>query len=75
MNITLSVDERVVAEARRVAASMGKSLNQLVRDYLETLRRQSSVEEELAELEALSRASGGKRDAWVFDREEAHARS
>ena len=75
MNITLSVDERVVAEARRVAASMGKSLNQLVRDYLETLRRQSSVEEELAELEALSRASGGKRDARVFDREEAHARS
>jgi predicted HicB family RNase H-like nuclease len=35
MNLTLSVDERLVEEARKVAAAMGKSVNQLVRDYLE----------------------------------------
>ncbi|HEY9105725.1 MAG TPA: hypothetical protein VIN58_03530 [Roseateles sp.] len=36
MNITLSVDEEVADRARRGAAAMGKSLNQAVRDYLET---------------------------------------
>ncbi len=34
MNVTLSVDDRVVAEARRIAAVRGTSLNQIVRDFL-----------------------------------------
>ena len=33
MNITLSVDERLVRRARKKAEAMGKSLNQLVREY------------------------------------------
>jgi hypothetical protein len=37
MNITLSVDEQVVQRARAAAAAMGKSLNQLVREYLASL--------------------------------------
>lgn len=37
MNITLSIDERVAELARQAASSMGKSLNQAVRDYLEQL--------------------------------------
>ena len=35
MNLTLSVDERVAEGARQTAQAMGKSLNQVVRDYLE----------------------------------------
>ena len=35
MNITLSIDDRVVAKARQIASVRGTSLNQLVRDYLE----------------------------------------
>ena len=35
MNITLSVDEQVAQRAREAAKKMGKSLNQVVRDYLE----------------------------------------
>jgi hypothetical protein len=35
INITLSIDERVVAQARLAAQDMGKSLNQAVRDHLE----------------------------------------
>ena len=35
MNITLSVDEQTVAKARRVAQAMHKSLDQVVREYLE----------------------------------------
>jgi hypothetical protein len=49
MNITLSVDERVAENAREAARKMGKSLNQVVRDYLEQLagpeRRQQECDE------------------------------
>ena len=41
MNITLSVDEQVAQRARQAAQRMGKSLNQLVRDYLEQLAGES----------------------------------
>ena len=37
MNITLSIDEHVADSARKAARSMGKSLNQAVRAYLEQL--------------------------------------
>ena len=37
MNITISVDEQVAHRAREAAHKMGKSLNQVVRDYLEQL--------------------------------------
>jgi hypothetical protein len=32
--ITLSVDEKVLSAARRIAAEQGRSVNALVRDYL-----------------------------------------
>ena len=44
MNITLSVDEKVAQRAREAAQKMGKSLNQVVRDYLEQLAGVMSVE-------------------------------
>ena len=34
MNITVSADEKIIERARKVAQTMGKSLNQAVRDYL-----------------------------------------
>jgi hypothetical protein len=37
MNITLSVDKQVVVRARKRADALGKSLNQLIRDYLQTI--------------------------------------
>jgi predicted HicB family RNase H-like nuclease len=37
MNITLSVDEQVAQRAREAAQMIRKSLNQVVRDYLEQL--------------------------------------
>ncbi|HVT14871.1 MAG TPA: DUF6364 family protein [Thermoanaerobaculia bacterium] len=74
MNLTLSVDERLVEEARKVAAAMGKSVNQLVRDYLEQITSKTTVEEDLAELGRLSRESRGNSRGWKFDRDEIHAR-
>jgi predicted HicB family RNase H-like nuclease len=32
MNVTLSIDEQLVARARKKAEALGKSLNQLIRD-------------------------------------------
>ena len=37
MNVTLSIDEQLVARARKKAEAMGKSLNQAIRDYLQRL--------------------------------------
>jgi predicted HicB family RNase H-like nuclease len=37
MNITLTVDKRVAEQAASAASAMGKSLDQVVRDYLEQL--------------------------------------
>jgi hypothetical protein len=74
MNLTLSVDERLVEEARKVAAAMGKSVNQLVRDYLEQITGKPAVEDDIAELRRLSRESRGDSRGWKFDRDEIHAR-
>jgi 3-oxoacyl-[acyl-carrier protein] reductase len=46
MNVTLALDSRLVERARKAAAAMGKSLNQAIREYLETLAGASSTEDE-----------------------------
>ena len=74
MNVTLSIDENLLRRARRVAESMGKSVNQLIRDYLEEITSQSSVEEEIAEFERLSFGGGGRSRGWKFNRDEIHER-
>ena len=53
MNVTLSIDERIVAEARRIAAVRGISLDQLVRDSLNELMRVDEMEAVVARLDAL----------------------
>ena len=75
MNLTLSIDRAVLDRARRAARSMGKSLNQLVREYLSDLAGQASAEDDVEELVRLSRASGGRSRGWKFDRDETHERS
>ena len=75
MNLTLSVDERIVRKARRAAESMGMSLNQVVRRFLEELAGSQSAEREIAELRELSARSGGRSRGWRFNREEIHERT
>jgi antitoxin component of RelBE/YafQ-DinJ toxin-antitoxin module len=75
MNITLSVDERIAEEARRAAGAMGKSLNQVVRDYLEQLARAHQLQQELDAFEASALATPGRLAGWKFDREEANRRA
>ena len=73
MNITLSVDEQLVERARKKADALGKSLNQLVREYLQRLAGGDDPERSLAEFERLS--GTGHSQGWRFERDEVHERS
>ena len=73
MNITLSVDEKTVVRAREVAATMGKSLNELTRDDLERLIQKHRREQDFFEFERLSNRGDSAR--WVFNRDELHERA
>lgn len=72
MNLTLSVDERTVEQARKAAQAMGKSLNQAVRDYLEQLAGQAQQEAVIEELRALSMKGHSPKAGWTFEREEVY---
>lgn len=72
MNLTLSVDDRVVEQARKAAQAMGKSLNQAVRDYLEQLAGETQRDAVVAELAQLSMRGHG-RQGWRFDRDDVYA--
>ena len=69
-NITLSVDETVLATVRRRAAEQNSSVNALVRDYLTNLAAQEDrarrARSELRKLSAESRARLGKK-TWTRD--------
>ena len=73
-NITLSVDDRLLERARAVAASMGTSLNGLVRRYLMQIADEMSAEEKAREFRELSGQHDARSNGWRFDRDEIHER-
>jgi hypothetical protein len=74
MNLTLSVDDEVLRQARERAAAQGTSVNQLVREYLRQLAGKTDPGDDAAEFERLSRLARGDRGGWRFNREELHER-
>ena len=74
MNVTLSVDDEVIRQARRHAEALGTSVNQLVREYLEQLAGKTDPAADAAEFERLSRSARGDSRGWKFNREELHGR-
>jgi len=74
VNVTLSVDDETVLRARRRAEALGKSVNQLVREYLEQLAGKSDPEQDAAEFERLSKLANGDSRGWKFNRDELHER-
>ncbi|MDR2212035.1 MAG: hypothetical protein LBE21_00195 [Pseudomonadales bacterium] len=72
MNITLSIDEKIVTQAREAAAAMGKSLNEVIREDLERFAKQHERSQGFSELQALS--GQGNAAGWRFDRDELHER-
>jgi hypothetical protein len=73
VNVTLSIDEQLVARARKKAEALGKSLNQLIRDYLQTLAGGDDAEQSIEEFKRLS--GQGNSRGWRFNRDEIHERS
>jgi hypothetical protein len=72
MNLTLSVDEQIVSRARKKAEALGKSLNQLIRDCLQTVAGGGDAERSIEEFKRLS--GTGHSNGWKFNRDEIHFR-
>lgn len=73
MNLTLSIDEALIRRAREAARLQGKSVNQMVREYLQQLTSASELD---AVVEEFRRSSGqGRRSGWSFKRDELHERT
>ena len=74
MNLTLSVGDEIIQQARRRAEAMGTSVNQLVREYLEQLAGKSEANADAEEFERISRMARGNSHGWKFNRDELHER-
>jgi hypothetical protein len=74
MNVTLSIEDEIILNARRRAEALGTSVNQLVREYLEQLAGKSDRDRDAVEFERLSKLSNGDSRGWKFNREELHER-
>ena len=73
VNVTLSIDEELVSRARKKAEALGKSLNQMIRDYLQSVAGGQDDERSIEEFRRLS--GRGKARGWRFNRDEIHERS
>jgi hypothetical protein len=73
VNLTISIDEDTFVRARDKAAALGKSLNQLILDYLHDLASIGDSEQSIEEFRRLSKQ--GNSRGWRFDRNEIHQRS
>ncbi len=75
MNITLAINEQVAERARGAAQAMGKSLNQVVREYLERLAGQAQLDAEIEAFLKSSRETPGRLNGWKFNRDEINERA
>ncbi len=73
MNLTLSIDKDLLERARKAARAQGKSVNQLVREYLEQLSSGQALEATIDEY--VAGCGQGHREGWAFDRDELHERT
>lgn len=73
VNITLSIDEKIVERAREKLRAVGKSVNEEIRDHLRHVAGEGEdLERELEEFERLS--GQGNSHGWKFNRDEIHER-
>lgn len=74
-NITLSVDEKVLAVVRRYAAEQNSSINALVRNYLTNLAAQEDrTNRARSRLRELSARSEGRLSKKIWTRADLHDR-
>jgi len=75
MNVTLSIDEKLVERARRLAAAQGTSLNQMIRRLLEEATAASSVDHLAEELDELWASDEGDSGGRTLRRDELYDRA
>lgn len=75
MNVTVSIEDRLLRRARAFARARGVSLNQLIRDFLEHLTSDSSPATIVEELDRLWAEHEGASRGWTFNRDELHDRT
>ena len=74
-NITLSVDEAVLAEVRRYAAAQDSTVNALVREFLtEVAERESRARSARRRIRQLSEKSSARIGSKTWSRDELHER-
>ncbi len=72
MNITLSVDDEIVARARKIAREQGISLNEMIRRHLEMVAGCRSSSQIVAELQSLWDKHPGHSRRRKISRDEAY---
>ena len=74
-NVTLSLDEATLRDARRIAAERSTSVNALIREFLEQLTaRESQARGARLRIIKLSRQSKAEAGARTWTRDDLHAR-
>jgi metal-responsive CopG/Arc/MetJ family transcriptional regulator len=74
-NVTVSLDDGLLREARRVAAERDTTLNALIRDYLERLtRRESHAKQAKARILELCRQAATDVGPRTWTRDDLHER-
>lgn len=74
-NITLAIDEKVLAEARRYADEHDTTLNALVRGYLEQIAdNRERVQQAMRELREMSNRSTAEVGPITWTRDDLHER-
>ena len=72
MNITLSLNEKLIERARLTPRKRGESLNSLIRKFLESVAGEAPGEETARELLRLMREHGGHSGGRRIRRDEAY---
>ena len=74
-NVTLSIDEKVLAAARRYAAEHNSSVNRLVRGFLSDIaKREDRASKVRKQLQRLSNQSTARMGSKSWERDELHER-
>ena len=74
-NITLAVDEKVLAAVRRYAVERNSSVNALVREHLSDIaRHEDRARNARARLRELSKRSRGRLGGKTWTRQDLHER-
>jgi hypothetical protein len=73
-SIIFTIDDQVAQHASEAARRMGKSLDQVVLDYVAQLASNAQRDQDWAQFEQSCLTSGGKLNGWKFNRDEANQR-